>query len=605
VSGFLAVRDVCGRPVCSHLLEDLTRWLAWRGPDGGGIWHDGPIGLVQTRFRTTEDDEAGPGPIGLAGIRIAGDVRLDDRGALIGRLAAAGCPVSSKNSDLSLILHAYQRHGQTCLNLLAGDFAFVVWDSRQCHLFAARDQMGVVPLYWSLTETVAIVANSLHGLLAHPAVDDAFDREMIADYLAVGIRIAADRTFYRSIQRLPAGHCLTVSESGIDVRRYWSMADGPTRPLRRNPGEYIEEFRVLFADALADRLRGACTATHLSGGMDAATIAVSLARLTEPGSRSLRAYTHVVSKLFPDPEKPLAEIAARHVGIPWEAIPIESVMSEEEPTPLTIGPPEPVLPPPLSFRGAIERQAATHARVLFNGYGGDPLFAANDDAPSEEPAATRAWHESRDMAFCAAREPGLVRLWLNRPPRRAGLGKQTVAADGLLNPGFAADCRIQERRLDWINQRPTASIKGMATHPIWMARMTEADPDFTGLPLKQRFPFFDLRLIRFAAGLPRRPWRSKKALLRLAMGDLLPWQVRLRPKTGAGGEVLGAYLRAYGPPAWMYDLLNTEGIDEYVDRTAAIGSIEDVGAQDKVTMRRLAVLFCFLHWVRNRPRCKV
>lgn len=604
MSGFLAIRDDSGRPVCSSLLEDLTRCLAWRGPDGGGIWHEGPIGLVQTRFRTTEDDETDPGPIGLAGVRIAGDVRLDDRRALVERLAAAGCPVSPATSDLALVLHAYLQHGQACLDHLAGDFAFALWDGRRRHLFAARDQMGVTPLYWSQAGAVTVLGNSLHGLLAHPAIDDAFDPEMVADYLAVGIRLAADRTVYRSIRRLPAGHCLTVSASGVDVRRYWSMPETLARPVRRKPGEYIEEFRALFTLALRDRLRGAAAATHLSGGMDSASVAASLARLIGPGQPPLAAYTHVVSELFPDPEGALAEIAAQYAKVTWQAVPIEPIMSGQESVSPLIGPPEPALPPPLSFRGAIERRAATRARVLFNGYGGDPLFVADGDAPFAESGAIAAWHEIRDVAYCAVRDPGLVRLWLNRPRRGADPGPRTVAADTLLNPDFAAGFRIQERRVAWTRQGPTASIEGMATHPVWMARMTEADPDFTGLPLKQRFPFFDLRLVRFAAGLPRRPWRTQKTLLRLAMGDRLPPEVRLRSKTGAGGEVLGAYLLAYGPQPWMYDLLNTEGAEDYVDRAAAIRCIENGGAQEKVNMRRLTFLFCVLNWLRHRPRAK-
>lgn len=605
MSGFVAIRLEGGRPVSSRSLADLARHLQWRGPDGGGTWHDGPVGLVQTRFRTTDEGEDDPGPVERLGVVIAGDVRLDDRASVVARLASSDGPPLAEAGDLTLVLHAYLRHGEACLEQLAGDFSFAVWDGRRRRLFAACDQMGVVPLHWARNAGALVVGNTLHGLLAHPEVEDGIDQEMIAEQLAVGIRITPGRTCYRSIRRLPPGHSLTADEGGVRVQRYWAAPVGPPRPVRRKPGAYVEEARELLARAVGDRWRGASAATHLSGGMDASSVAVWLARLMEGRAAGLKAYTHVVTELGPDPEGPLAELTARRAGIAWEAVPIEPILSGDEAVPPRVGPPEPSLPPQLSIRGAIEHRASRHARVLFTGYGGDALFVSAHDPPFAEPVVPRLLGELRDAAFCAGSDPGVWRLWRDRPRGGAGRDDREIAADRLLNPEFASRFGIQGRRSAWWSQRPAPSVAGLATHPVWRARMTEADPDFTGVPLRHRFPFFDLRLVGFATALPRFPWRGRKLLLRLATGSLLPPEVRWRPKAGFGTELMGAFLRTRGPRPWMYELLDVAGGEEYFDRAAAIRCIENGAAQDKVTLRRLVFLFCVAHWLRDRPRVKV
>src|SRR5579883_1618026 len=50
--------------------------------------------------------------------------------------------------DTEVLLAAYARWGQDCLDRLRGMFAFAVWDSRDRSLFIARDPFGIKPLYY-------------------------------------------------------------------------------------------------------------------------------------------------------------------------------------------------------------------------------------------------------------------------------------------------------------------------------------------------------------------------------------------------------------------------------------------------------------------------
>ena len=49
-------------------------------------------------------------------------------------------------------------------------FAFALWDSRRRTMFAARDRIGVKPLYYHLNNGLFACASEVKGLLAHPGI---------------------------------------------------------------------------------------------------------------------------------------------------------------------------------------------------------------------------------------------------------------------------------------------------------------------------------------------------------------------------------------------------------------------------------------------------
>ena len=72
-------------------------------------------------------------------------------------------------------------------------FAFVLWDRETGELLAARDQVGVKPLYYMLEDGLFVAASELRTLIAHPGVRPEIDAESVVEYLAFG-HTAGDRT---------------------------------------------------------------------------------------------------------------------------------------------------------------------------------------------------------------------------------------------------------------------------------------------------------------------------------------------------------------------------------------------------------------------------
>ena len=144
MSGFVAIVDTRGAPVDRDLLEKLTDSLQCRGPDRRDVWLEGPVGLGHTLFRTTHQAQYENQPASIDGrVWIAGSIRVDGREALVEELDL-DTPLSLETTpDSELVLHAYSKWGENCLDHLLGDFAFALWDTRERKLFCARDHFGM------------------------------------------------------------------------------------------------------------------------------------------------------------------------------------------------------------------------------------------------------------------------------------------------------------------------------------------------------------------------------------------------------------------------------------------------------------------------------
>ena len=69
-------------------------------------------------------------------------------------------------------MHLYEEHGPRMVDRLDGMFAFVIWDGRRRQSFAARDRLGIKPLYWLDDGNRFAFASEIKGATA-PAVPRA------------------------------------------------------------------------------------------------------------------------------------------------------------------------------------------------------------------------------------------------------------------------------------------------------------------------------------------------------------------------------------------------------------------------------------------------
>jgi asparagine synthase (glutamine-hydrolysing) len=589
MSGIVGLLNTDGAPLDEALLRRMTAAMAFRGPDARHLWANGRVGLGHTLFRTGLESEQERQPCSLGDdVWIAADVRIDGRADLVQRLRDRGRDVVAAAPDAELILHAYLVWGDRGLDHLIGDFAFVLWDGRQERLLAGRDQLGVAQLFYSQAGGTLLLGNTLNSLLVHPRVADTLDKQTLADVALFLTPLDDAATGYSAIRRLPPGCKLVCDRDGLRVDRYWTLREPACRVRYRRPEEYAEHFRLLFDEAVGDRLRTARAGCQLSGGMDSSSIAVAAHRRLQASGHpfELRAFSIEYPTLIPDEEGRLAAQVAAHSGFAVEVLNGETYLRAEPPADPTWLPPEPGAVT-LWVMEEVCRRTAAFAPVLLTGYGGDPLLAP--------PALSwhRAWAALRHGAWkWPARE--LAALARQRRPPQPG------PLPAWVNGRWARDLDLAERAT--LNRhRAQREQRGMAGAPLWRALFAWSDAGYNGRPLSIRFPFFDLRLIEFVLAIPPVPWLDDKHLLRAAMGERLPEGVRTRPKTVMPGDVTLEQQRHAGVPRWQVDLLAAPEMAGYVD-SHWLGAVQRAspGAQAEIWAKERPPVE-LAYWLSRRP----
>ena len=165
IAGFVSLSGLplaCG----TASLDAMGRLIAHRGPDGFGRWSDEDqrAGLVHRRLAIIDLTPAGAQPMrGPNGTVITYNGEIYNYIEL--RQELSGGWTFQSTSDTEVILAAYDRWGEGCVEHLRGMFAFAIWDERKTKLFAARDRFGIKPFYYTVQGGVFYFASEAKALL--------------------------------------------------------------------------------------------------------------------------------------------------------------------------------------------------------------------------------------------------------------------------------------------------------------------------------------------------------------------------------------------------------------------------------------------------------
>jgi asparagine synthase (glutamine-hydrolysing) len=515
------------------LVPAMLARMKCRAPDGDDIARVDRVVLAQAHLRTGGRIADGPHRLTLDGrVWLVADARIDARDGLIGRLRAAGRDVDLNTPHAELALHAYHVFGDEFVDHLLGDFALVLWDARRQRLLAVRDPLGVRPLYFARIGDELALASDISGLLALPQLSRELDRTAIGDFLMCGTPLDADATIYREVRCLGPGSVLEWTRGEMRIRRYWTPHAAPEVRFRRR-GDYVDRFRELLRLAVADRVPEGAVAIPLSGGMDSTSIAALAAESAPAGS--ITAYHVSARALEPgDDEAPYAREVADRLGLRYVHQELGDYALFDRARSIGTAFPSPA--PMLAVHADMVSDMAQHdARVLLSGYQGDVLFFAKPTYYSGLLRAGRWFKFAREAAHHvrharSLRGMSLRTLW--QPASEAPPWKPALPA--WLHPQFVRELDLHARWEHWWSLHERAVDPVAQLQLPWAQRAFEALEIVPG-PMVARYPFLDLRLVRFALGLPAF-MSADKAILREAMRGHLPTAVLQRPKTGAAGD---------------------------------------------------------------------
>jgi asparagine synthase (glutamine-hydrolysing) len=544
-------------PVSADTLHAMCDLLRHRGPDDGGVWTHGAVGLGHRRLAVIDLSAAGRQPMrsddGRLTITYNGeiynfeDVRRD--------LESRGARFRSR-SDTEVILEAYRAFGVGCLSRLNGMFAFAIWDESEQRLFAARDRVGKKPFYYREDADGLAFASEPKAFLAEDAFVPEADPTALFHYLSYQY-VPCPQSAFRGVRRLPPAHYLVVERGRVAVERYWSLRYLPKSV--RHESDAVEEIGERLREATRARLvSDVPLGAFLSGGLDSSLV---VAMMADAGAGRVKTF----SIGFDDDaynELPYARRVAERFGTDHHEAIVQPDAVEILPK-LVWHYNEPYADSSAIPTFHLAEMTQRQVTVALNGDGGDESFAGYDR------------YRASTMAAGLDRLPLVTRRIIARFARAARTeGSGSLRSRALRFLSTVADAPAQ-RYAKWMFHFDSDRKKAVCT-PDFLARVDGADSGaalealFAGssglglldstlhvdvetyLPddllvkvdiatmaygLEGRSPFLDHRLMECAATLPE-PFKMShgqgKRVLRQIARRLLPAEVINRKKVGFG-----------------------------------------------------------------------
>ena len=539
------------KPVDIDRLCAMRDVLQHRGPDGDGVWTEGPVGLAHRRLSIV-DVAGGRQPMtadGNSWITFNGEIYNHPQ--LKAELESAGHRYKTR-SDTETILHIYKDAGEACVEQLSGMFAFAIWDRQQRQLLLGRDRLGIKPLYYAITDQHLLFASEIKAILASGYIRPELNEKAVPEYLASGF-VPSDETFFRGIRKLMPGRTMTWSAAaGFRQRRYWQLPEaGESRSI--NWKDEANELRERLTDAVRSHLMSDVPiGLFLSGGIDSTALAALMAPMVNDRIKTF-------SVGFPEREGNelhYARIAARSINSDHHEVVITGddffaalpklVWHEDEP----IAFPSSV---PLYFVSALARE---HVKVVLTGEGSDELFcgynkyrvtAWNDRLGSvygrmlPSPARSFVSKSVRSLPWPIRRYLG--RTFLTMEPNVRAMYFENFSffgqrvRDRVLNDALASRDAFADF-VDCYNET-SGGILDRMSHTDLQTYLVELlmkqDQMSMAASVESRVPFLDHNLVEHVVSLPAeaklRGWETK-AILRRAVRDLIPREILTRRKMG-------------------------------------------------------------------------
>lgn len=265
---------ICGKlnfkrqePVDPLLIRKMMDYLYHRGPDEGGAYFSGPVGLGHRRLSII-DVKTGNQPMGNEDgtIWIVYNGEIYNFNELRAELESRGHRFRS-NTDTEVIVHLYEELGEGCVEQLRGMFAFALWDECKQTLLLARDRVGIKPLYYINTGKGIIFASEMKAILADSSVERRINPLAIDRFFTYGY-LPGKETLLENIYKLEPGHYLTVKDGRITTKQYWDLKFEISSHWK-SLDDAVEGLQMLLRRTVKDHMiSDVPVGVLLSGGVD-------------------------------------------------------------------------------------------------------------------------------------------------------------------------------------------------------------------------------------------------------------------------------------------------------------------------------------------------
>ena len=609
--GFAGILHRNGQPVESGDLALMLRRLHHRGPDElCAVRPEEHVGLAHARLKVLDLSARARQPMTNEDqtVWLVYNGEIYNFASLRQERQELGYSFRS-HSDTEVILRAYEAWGEEAIPRLDGMFALALWDNRQQQLLLARDRAGKKPLFYYAGQGCIAFASEIKGLLPHSHVPREVNEGVLPFLLSFGYPPQGE-TCYRDIHQIPPATFLLFSaEKSTSIRRtYWhldfSAADQPP-----SEAEATNRIRTLLTEAVHRRMvADVPLGVFLSGGIDSTLVAGLMSRLH---SQPIRTFSIGFEGDARFDETGYARLASERFGTRHTVFTVTPqsfdllerlVWHHDQP----FGDSSAI---PTYLISQLSRPQVT---VALAGDGGDEAFAGY--------LRFQACRWAESIPRPLLRTAALLTGWMPAGLERSGVGR----VHRFLR---AASLDLPERYWRWISYFPAKGLLRQIDPSLdqWWNRSRGWSPlsrllhlnfqeylpndllvkmDRTSMAhgLEVRSPFLDTALLEYVARLPdslKLRGRQSKVILKKAFSDLLPSEIRNRPKMGFGIP-LATWLRGGWRPALEEHLLPKEArIHRYLDRAAVEQIVESHLSGREDAGHRLWLLLTLETWLRQ------
>ena len=596
------------QPVERAALEAMQRALACRGPDGSGIFAEGPVGLVHTRLAVI-DRAGGAQPMTDGPLTVVFNGEIYNHRKLRRKLSDAGANFTTDHSDTEVLLHGYRRWGERLQEKLSGMYAFVIWDAEQKEMFLIRDAVGKKPLYIWHDDSRIVFASTVAAVQAGIASCSGrklnLDRDALRQYLSFGY--TESFTLSEGIRELAPLQWLRLGTNRNDTPRLSAGA-------RRTPaGE--NEFVTLIEQAVETRLEADVPlGCFLSGGIDSSLIAAIAQKQLASRGQHLRTFSVSMPEAAYD-EGPWAQRVADHIGAEHRVLRAEpNVESDLQLLIDTMG--EPLADSSILPTYWLSKAARQHVTVALSGDGGDEMFGGYERYVALRLLAKHGWWISKAPASRLGGEQKSHSARLRRLIEAARYDNEAMRYFSMVRLFDDEQLKaIGMRPLTWPHDLSLCPQRDDLTDPADRARwwdlhhylhadlMRKVDRASMAVALEVRSPLLDRQVVEAALATPMKtlmPGRKTKAMLRKIARRYLPVDVCKRRKMGFAVPI-GQWFSGPLKPMlanWLLDAPHLESIS--IKRGPIEAMITEHEQSRRDHTHRLFALLSLSMWLHRR-----
>jgi asparagine synthase (glutamine-hydrolysing) len=606
--GFVALYNIKNHPVSTDHLKAMTDIITHRGPDDTGLHVDQHVGLGFRRLSII-DLEGGKQPLcnedGDIWIAFNGEIYnylelqkwLKDRGH-----------VFKTESDTETIVHLYEEVGFDCPKHLRGMFSFMIWDRKKHVMFGARDHFGIKPFYWTQTSDSYAFGSEIKSLLKVAGVQKKVNATSFYHYLTFQY-VPDPETMFEGIHKLPPGHFVLVKDGKMNIEPYWKVE---FNPVHKPFSYYVEGTREILKDSVdKHRVSDVSRGAFLSSGIDSSSI-VALLRQHE------EVKTFTVGFDIPGySELDIARDTSQFLKTDHHEVKVSAERYLEELPRLIWHQDEPVADPSAIALYFVAELASKHVTVVLSGEGADEFFGGYNIY--REPHSLRMFSKmptfmkSSLTQFAGILPEGtkgksfLIRGGKSVEERFFGnalifsesLKEKVVMSDLGTDPNYVSPFDITSAIYkNTAGYDDVTKMQYLDIH-TWLRGniLMKADKMTMANSLELRVPFVDPKVFEFAATIPTEykiANGTTKYVLREAMKDLLPPQIKTRKKLGFPVPTR-VWLRGEFY-SWARELIHAADVDEYINKAFVMFMLDEHKEGKADYGRKLWTILVFMLW---------